>query len=51
MQILLKNEILEKCDQLNMEEMATDVMPFLFENSDTKKIVRFVDLVKQYSFE
>ncbi|MEX2410822.1 MAG: nucleotidyl transferase AbiEii/AbiGii toxin family protein, partial [Candidatus Paceibacterota bacterium] len=28
----LKNDILFKCDQLNMEEMANDVRPFLFEN-------------------
>lgn len=46
----LKKRILDKCDQLNMEEMANDVMPFLFENSDTKKVKRFVDLIKQYSF-
>ncbi len=47
----LKKEILEKCDPLNMEEMANDVRPFLFENSDTKKISGFIDLIKQYSFE
>lgn len=47
----VKEEILDKCDQLNLKEMADDVMPFLFEHSDVKKVVRFADLVKQYSFE
>ncbi|MCC5905736.1 MAG: nucleotidyl transferase AbiEii/AbiGii toxin family protein [Balneolaceae bacterium] len=46
----LKEKILVKCNQLNMEDMANDVRPFIFDTSDTKKIVRFVDLVKQYSF-
>ncbi|MEX1014884.1 MAG: nucleotidyl transferase AbiEii/AbiGii toxin family protein, partial [Candidatus Paceibacterota bacterium] len=47
----LKNELLEKGTQLNMEEMANDVRPFLFENSDTKKVEPFIDLIQQYSFE
>lgn len=47
----IKEKILDKCDQLNIKEMANDVRPFLFETSDTKKVVRFADLVRQYSFE
>lgn len=47
----LKAKILDKCDQQDMEEMANDVKPFLFEASDTKKIKRFADIVRQYSFE
>jgi len=47
----VKEEILDKCDQLNMEEMADDVRPFLFENSAVKKVELFADLVKQYSFQ
>lgn len=47
----IKEKILDKCDQMNMEEMANDVRPFLFENSDAKKVVRFADVVRQYSFE
>ena len=46
----LKEKIIDKCNQIDMEEMADDVRPFLFENSDVKKVERFVDLVKQYSF-
>lgn len=47
----LKEKILDKCGQLDMEKMAMDVSPFLFEASETKKVIRFVDLVKQYSFQ
>lgn len=47
----LKAKILEKCNQLDMQEMADDIKPFLFENSDTKKVIWFSDLVRQYSFE
>jgi len=47
----LKKEILDKCDQLNMVKMANDVRPFLFETSDVKKVLRFADLINQYSFQ
>lgn len=47
----LKKEILDKCDQLDMEEMANDVRPFLFDNSDAKKVLRFTDLINQYPFQ
>ena len=47
----IKEKILDKCDQLNMEEMADDVRSFLFETSDVKKVERFADVVRQYSFE
>lgn len=33
----LIEKILDKCDQLDMEKMAKDVSPFLFEASETKK--------------
>lgn len=39
--------MLSKC----MEEMASVMRPFLVETSDTKKVVGFEDLVRQYSFE
>lgn len=46
----LRKAILEKCSELNMQEMANDVKPFLFESSDVKKILRFTDLITQYPF-
>jgi len=46
----LKNVVLEKCQQLDMEEMAKDVEPFLFKPADRKKIVQFEEVVRQYTF-
>ncbi len=46
----LKEQVIDKCNLLNMEDMANDVSPFLFENTDTKKVIRFTDVVRQYSF-
>ena len=46
----LKEVVLEKCQQLDMEEMAKDVGPFLFKTTDRKKVILFNDVVKQYSF-
>lgn len=46
----LKNVVLERCQQLDMEEMARDVEPFLFNPSDRKKIVQFEAVVRQYDF-
>lgn len=43
----LKERILQKCESLNMEEMARDVAPFLFNGSDTKKIIHFTDYIRQ----
>jgi predicted nucleotidyltransferase component of viral defense system len=43
----LKERILEKCNQLNMEEMAKDVQPFLFDPADSKKVILFADYLKQ----
>jgi len=46
----LKSRILEKCEKLNMNEMAADVKPFLFNNSDEKKIILFPQYIKQLNF-
>lgn len=46
----LKERVLEKCSTLNMEEMARDVAPFLFDSKDTNKIIYFEDLMKQTTF-
>lgn len=47
---ILKKVVLERCQQLDMEEMAQDVEPFLFKPTDRKKILQFEDVVRQYSF-
>lgn len=47
---LLKEVVSEKCQQLDMNLMARDVEPFLFDASETKKVIRFGDVLKQYHF-
>lgn len=46
----LKEAVLEKCRQLNMEIMAQDVELFLFDASDVKKVKQFEEIVRQYQF-
>lgn len=47
---ILKKRILEKCRQLDMNKMADDVRPFLFDPNDIRKIIHFEDVVDQYEF-
>lgn len=46
----LKDQLLEKCNTLNMDEMTRDVAPFLFSPKDEKKIRFFVDYLENYTF-
>lgn len=41
----LKEHILEKCRELDMNEMAKDVAPFLFHAKDTKKVTLFPEYI------
>jgi len=43
----LKEMVLDKCSKINMEEMAKDTAPFLFDAKDVKKIILFPELIKQ----
>ena len=43
----LKNRILARCAELDMDEMARDVEPFLFNSADTKKVTHFADYIQQ----
>lgn len=43
----LRQKILEKCNKINMKEMAQDVSPFLFNQKDEKKILLFPEYIKQ----
>lgn len=47
---VLREAIIEKCRKLDMNLMARDVEPFLFNPADRKKIIRFEDVVRQYKF-
>lgn len=43
----LRESIIEKCSQLNMQQMAKDVSPFLFDKKDEKNILLFNEYIKQ----
>jgi hypothetical protein len=43
----LKERIIEKCNSINMVEMAQDVQPFLFNPRDVQKVLLFPELIKQ----
>lgn len=43
----LRQQVLEKCEKINMKEMAQDVGPFLFDRKDEKKILLFPEYLKQ----
>ncbi len=43
----LKERVLEKYNNLSMEEMAKEVEPFLFNPKDVQKILLFPELIKQ----
>lgn len=43
----LRKHTLEKCAALDMNEMAQDVEPFLFDPKDMKKVLLFPELMKQ----
>ena len=46
----LKNKILKHLKKLNLKELAKDVEPFLFQPSDSKKIILFSEYIKQVEF-
>lgn len=43
----LKESILDKCNAIDMKEMANDVQPFLFNANDVKKVTLFPELIRQ----
>jgi predicted nucleotidyltransferase component of viral defense system len=47
----LREKVLETCAKTDMNEMAEDVAPFLFNSADTKKIRLFEPYMKQVALE
>ncbi len=45
--VILKDLLIEKCETLNMVEMAKDVKPFLFNVKDEKKVLLFKQYIEQ----
>jgi predicted nucleotidyltransferase component of viral defense system len=43
----LKDRLLAHCSTIDMNEMARDVQPFLFNPKDANKVELFVDYIKQ----
>jgi predicted nucleotidyltransferase component of viral defense system len=43
----LKKAVLNRCKEISMQEMATDVQPFLFNSADVKKVLLFPDFLAQ----
>jgi len=43
----LRSAVLDRCKKLDMEEMVSDVKPFLFDPKDEKKILLFPDYIQQ----
>lgn len=44
---MLRHRIIEKCEQLDMKEMAQDVSPFLFNAKNEKKVLLFSKYMEQ----
>ena len=43
----LKKALIEHCETINLEEMARDVEPFLFDAKEIKKVLQFPDMIRQ----
>lgn len=44
----LQEAVLKKCEEMDMEAMAKDVEPFLFDPSELKKVTNFPTVLRQY---
>ncbi|MCK4420268.1 nucleotidyl transferase AbiEii/AbiGii toxin family protein [candidate division WOR-3 bacterium] len=42
----LKEKLLSRCEELNFEQLARDVEPFLFDPRDAKRVILFKDYIK-----
>ena len=48
---VLRQKIIDKCAQINMNEMAQDVSPFLFNKKDEKKVLLFSKYMEQVKLD
>jgi predicted nucleotidyltransferase component of viral defense system len=44
----MKSKLLAKCSKLDFKELAKDIEPFLFDPSDSKRVLFFCDYIKNY---
>lgn len=47
----LRKLVVEKCSSLDMQEMANDVKPFLFNPKEEKKVALFIEYIKQVALD
>ena len=47
----LKEKLLERCKEVNFEEMAKDVAPFLFDARDAVRITKFKQYIEQWEVQ
>lgn len=43
----LKERLMDKCSKINMDEMAKDVQPFLFDPAEVKRVSNFSEYISQ----
>jgi predicted nucleotidyltransferase component of viral defense system len=48
--VTLKKRLLEKCKRVDLDRLARDVIPFLFNSEDARKISLFPDYIKNKEF-
>jgi predicted nucleotidyltransferase component of viral defense system len=48
--VTLKKRLLEKCSQVDFNQLARDVIPFLYNAEDGRKISLFLDYIKNIEF-
>ena len=48
--VTLKKRLLKKCKQVDFNQLARDISPFLFNADDAKKISLFPDYIKNKEF-
>jgi len=48
--VTLKKRLLEKCKQVDFNQLARDISPFLFSADDAKRISLFLDYIKNKEF-
>lgn len=47
----LKSALLQRCSSLNFKELALDVEPFLYDPADSRRVLFFVDYIRDVDFQ
>ena len=41
----VKEHLLIKCSKFNFKQLSEDIKPFIFDSSDSKKVLYFIDYI------